>query len=588
MKKFFLFFILFLALPLFSVSAQQRSERWVCLKAVPKDVHSASVSVDPEAKLLANSKTYIFECFSTSECTSGNAILDQTVFGKNSFGEIGTNYGYKFEGSTLPSNPLMSDGSGSIAPFTWQSSTPASHERRWLALNYLAPTAIQGTGEEKTQQIGTFNFEEAINQSNCVSIAWDPYGRVFDSQTLDPINKATVTLLKKRDDGAFTMMTPADLLGGNILNPQTTKEDGGFSFVVPDGTYKLSVTQDSYTFPEQLANIQSNYPRIYSDIYPGKTGEEIVQFRTIQHKDVPLAPKSISQTTEAKLMEYFEDLNKSTLTVYIKGRISHPFARIKAYSLKPDPISKEDVRYRLLTKTPVRADAKGNFTLKINQANFEPDENFGAITWEKVDLTKSANLVEKIKNWFYSLVGQVDAQVVLASSFRFEPIPNYLEGYTYDSQGKVIPNATVSIILDFSNKPAYQVKADENGYFKVASEFLPSMPYHVSYTASSGQVVPTSTSKFIVQNQGLIENSKININQFKNEQGNVITGAPKPITTADNFQGGTTENQGASYSQTNTPSVSTMLFLIFTIFALLIITVVVILSIYIKGKRETV
>ncbi|MBI5127255.1 carboxypeptidase regulatory-like domain-containing protein [Candidatus Roizmanbacteria bacterium] len=544
-KKILLSLFLFLALPLFlfSISAQEKSERWVCLKAERAEVHSATVSVDPGSKLLPASNTYVFECLSSSDCTSGNATVDLEVFGKNNLGDMQGKYGYNFEGSSLASNPVMSDGAGEVPPFTWQSSSEG-HDRRWLAMNYLEPIPAMGQGDESTQQIGTFSFEEAINKDSCVALSWDPYGRLFDSSTLEPVSGASVTLLVKRGDGSFTMMTPADLLGGNIINPQTTKEDGGFSFVVPDGTYKLSVAIGSYSFPEQLANLQSNYYRIYSDIYPSQTGEEIVQAGVIQHRDIPLTPKSASQSNEAKLMDNFYDLDKVTSTIYVKGRVSHPFAQIKAYSLKPDPVLNENVRYRLLTEVPVKADALGSFTLKIDQSKFEPDENFGDITVEKVDLTQSANLVQKIKNWFFGLIGQVDAQVVLASNFRFEPIPNYLEGYAYDAQGNAIPNAKVSVLLSFSNKPAYQSEADENGYFRIGSEFLPSMPYRVKFTSPTGQVTETTTSRFIVQNQSLIEDSQIKVNQFKNAQGEVLTPPPSNESTTPEGQSNGVINQG--------------------------------------------
>lgn len=527
MRKILVMLAFFLVLPFLfsSVFAQQKSERWVCLNADRAAVHSASVSVDPGSPLLPNSETYVFECLSDSNCTSGNATVDQEVFGKNNLAEMQNKYGYQFQGATLSSNPTMSDGAGNITAFTWKSATPESHSRRWLAMNYFEPVPEMGLGDEATQQQGTFAFETALNKSDCVSLSWDPYGRVFDSLTLDPVSGASVTLLKMREDGSFSMMTPNDLLGGNIINPQQTREDGGFSFVVPDGTYKLSVSHSGYIFPEQTVNIHSNYMRIYSDIYPDSTGEEIVQQGVIQHRDIPISPKSSPQSNQVKLMEYFYDLDKGTSTVYVKGRVSHPFARIKVYSLKPDPVLAENVRYRLLTETPIIADALGSFSLAIDQISFEPDETFGDITMEKVDLTNSVNLVNKVKNWLIGLFGrQVNAQATLASNFRFDPIPNYLEGYAYDAANNTIPNATVSVLMKFSNKPAYQTTADETGYFRVPSEFLPSMPYRIRYTSpESGQMTETSTSRFIVQNQPVLENGEINVNQFQDLKGEVVS-----------------------------------------------------------------
>jgi len=585
-KKFFfsvIFLFLALAFSSFSVQAQQLSERWVCLNAnQAADGHTANVSVDPEAKLLVNNETYVFECLPNSECTSGNADLDQQVFGRNNLQSLNSQYGYLFEGSTLPSNPLMSDGEGNIPTFTWQSSTPASHARRWLALNYFEPIPDMGTGEEKTQQVGTFSFETVVNQSDCVSLSWDPYGRVFDSKTLEPVNKTSVTLLKKRESGAFTMMTPADLLGGSILNPQLTKEDGGFSFVVPDGTYKLTVSNSDYVFPEKIINLQSNYSKIYSDIYPDQTGEEIVQKGAIQHRDIPLKQVLVGLEPNAKLMEYFYDLNKPTSTVIVKGRVSHPFAKIKAYSLKPDPVSQENVRYRLLTKNPVSADKLGNFILRVDQSHFEPTESFGEITVEKIDLTQPS-LVEKIKQWLFGFIGKVNAQTMIASSIRLEPILNHLEGYAYDAGGEVLPNSTVSIYLNFSNKPSYQTKTDDKGYYQISSEFLPSMPYRIAYTTTAGQVVKTSTNKFIVQNSDSIVASDIKINQFTDKEGKVIAPPKKAPGITDDKK---TPDQNLPTNE-SPKFLSTSLPLILIIIVLFMLLAIAAAVVFIKKRKDT-
>ena len=595
MKKIFILLLFFLFL-LFSpyIKAQEMSQRWVCLKAERLDVRKALISVDPDSKLLPNSNTYIFECFSPSECTSGTSELDQQVFGKDNLAEMKNKYEYNFEGSTLASNPIKSDNNGFIPSFTWQSSS-IEHERRWLALNYFDPNSKIETGDEKSHQLGTFNLEEAVNNSKCVSISWDPYGVVFDSKTLEPIYNANVTLLKKRVNNNFTIVTPDDLLGGNIINPQQTKEDGRFSFVVPDGTYKLFVTHPYYNFPEKVINIHRNYSKIYSDIYPDNTGEEIIQAGKIQHRDIPLNPKSKSLSNEAKLMEYFYDLNKLDSKIYIKGRTSMPFVKIKAYSTKPDQKTNNIVRYRLLTKNPIISDKTGAFNLIIDQSKFEATEIFGDIVLEKTDLTGSLNFGEKIKNWFFGLINKVNAEVVLASSYRFEPILNYIEGYAYDSEKKIIPNAKVLVVLNFSNKPAYQTNADEKGYFKISSKFLPSMPYRLVFVDQLGKSIPTNTSKFIAQNQNLIKNSKININQFKeikNESNAVISKSISP-TTKDFFnqKNNNPNNLNANLTnqiqKTNQSNLNNnILALILTIIIFLIIGLIFVFIYFIKKTQR--
>ncbi len=603
LHKFFLsiFLLLFFITPFSLVQAQELSERWVCLKAVHcweqkeeseaciiKNGHRVLLTAEPDAKPLPNKETYIIECLATATgqtCTAGTKDLDILIYGIDNTAVLGGSDDYRFEGLfatdgiTSISNPVNSKGDGNINPTYWQSYSKGN-DRKFLALNYFEPIPDLGTGEERTQQIGTFSFENAANQSDCVSIAWDPYGRVFDSQTLEPVNRTSVTLLKKRADGAFTMMTPADLLGGNILNPQITEEDGGFSFVVTDGIYKLIASHSNYVFPEQTVNLQSNYSKIYSNIYPDQTGEEIVQKGAIQQRDIPLKQVLVGLETSAKLMEYFYDLDKLTSTVIIKGRVSHPFAKIKAHSIKPDPVSQENVRYRLLPET-ASADKLGHFILRLDQSKFESTEIFGEITIEKIDLTQ-LSFTKKIKQWLLGFISKVNAQTRIATSVRLEPILNYLEGYAYDAGGEVLPNATVSIYLNFSNKPAYQTKTDDKGYYQISSEFLPSMPYRIAYTTTASQVVKTSTAKFIAQNSNSIVASDIKINQFKNEKGETITAVPERKTTPGDFQ-----KNGESTSPKQPKSLlSTTLPLILTI-TIFIIAAIGILVIYIKKKRET-
>ncbi|KKP86103.1 MAG: hypothetical protein UR89_C0033G0006 [Candidatus Roizmanbacteria bacterium GW2011_GWA2_35_8] len=599
LRKFFLsiFFLLFFITPFSLVDAQQRSERWVCLNAVHcweekpeseaciiKNGHRVLLTAEPDAKLLPNKETYIIECLATVTgqiCTAGTTDLDMLVYGIDNTAALKASDDYLFEGlfaadgTTSINNPISSKEDGNIDPAYWQSYSKGN-DRKFLALNYFEPIPDMGPGEEKTQQVGTFSFENAANQSDCISISWDPYGRVFDSQTLEPVNKTTVTLLKKRNDGSFTIVTPADLLGGSILNPQTTEEDGDFSFVVPDGIYKLTASQSNYVFPEQTVNLQSNYSKIYSDIYPDQTGEEIVQQGTFQHRDIPLKQVIVGLETSPKLMEYFYDLNKPTSTAIVTGRVSHPFAKIKAYSLKPNSVSQENVRYRLLPET-VSADKLGHFVLEVDQSQFEPTESFGEITIQKIDLTQPS-LVEKFKQWLLGFISKVNAQTTIASSIRLEPIFNHLEGYAYNAGGEVLPNATVSIYLSFSNKPSYQTKTDDKGYYQISSEFLPSMPYRITYTTTAGQIVKTSTSQFIAQNSDSIVASDIKINQFTNKEGKVITPplpekAPGIADSERDSSQNLPVNKSSKFLSTSLPLILTIIVL----FLLLVVTVAVVL-----------
>lgn len=597
----FLIFINFIFSSFSSVLAQQKSERWVCLNAKKIGVHEAEVSVSDDKKLLPNSDTYIFECLSNNDCTSGNSQVDLQVFKIDKLSQLQTELDYGLDSTTLSSNPIKSDNQGKIPTFNWESHTARNYQRRWLALNYIDVNDDLGTGDQTSQQIGSISFEEAFSKSDCIAFSWDPYGRVFDSQTLEPISGASVSLLVKRANGSFSLMTPADLLGGNIINPQTTLEDGMFSFVVPDGTYKLIVNKGDYSFPLINSNdLNSNYYKIYSDIYPLKTGEEIIQKGAIQHRDIPFKPKSISQSNQVKLMEYFEDLDKVNSTIIIQGRVSHPLTQIKAYSLKINEANQQ-TRYRLLTETPIKADNYGKFRIVVDQSNFEPGEFFGDLVFEKTNLTQLSLIKNKILEFLSKFIKNVNAQVLLASSFRFEPILNYIEGYAYDNNGQVIPNAKVSLILNFSNNPSYTTIADEKGYYKISSENIPSMPYRIVYSTATGQSIQASTSKFIAQNITQIKENKININSFNKTTDQKINVKISPssvhnlptssniIKTKESYNLINQNNQTNNKTNTNNQSIvnKNNIFIILTVLIFILLIGALVIAYFIFQKNKT-
>ncbi len=538
-----LFFLIFF--PKFSY-AQQLSQHWVCLNVVkcnedPQKVcsgkgvkgHRARLTTKSEASVLANDpNTYIIECVATDKgqiCTTGSSATDQIVFSHNNVQDLQNQVDYAFQGNFLspplgdgltlanPQNPVQSSSQGGIGPYEWQSKTKKPRDRQFLALNYFdAGNAVFGQGG---QQQGTLIFD--TSSGPCVSIRWDPFGRSFDSQNLEPIFGVRVELDKKRDNGGFTFYNPNEVSGGSLVNPYYTEEDGIFSFVVPDGTYKLSPAKANYTFPNNSSQfpLNPNYTKIYTNIYPNQAGEDIVQQGTVQQRDIPLDAVVPQPGSPVKLMEYFYDLDKKTRQLKIQGRVSHPLTTINAWALTGN------VRNR--TVATVVADSFGEFNLNIDETSFEPTETFGELEYIKSDiykLTRNNNVfVSLIDRFMGFFVSKTQAQVLSTNTLRFDPIPNYLEGYAYDSAGKPILNATVSIFLTFSKKPYSQTKADSTGYFKITSEFLPSMPYTISYTSPTGVVSTLTTAQFISGNKDFIKSNNVNLNGYKNSQGKDIS-----------------------------------------------------------------
>lgn len=72
----------------------------------------------------------------------------------------------------------------------------------------------------------------------------DPYGIVSDTQTGKPIAGAIVLLYQRNPDGTDILWPGAQY--DNQKNPQMTREDGAFSFLVPPGTYYLLAKREGY------------------------------------------------------------------------------------------------------------------------------------------------------------------------------------------------------------------------------------------------------------------------------------------------------------------------------------------------------
>lgn len=542
------------------------SQRWVCLEPqpctrtfieqggnCPGGVAShrfvIGESSDPLSRPLKGdgNKIYVFQCIVSDDgrtCTTGNPAVDKEALGvqNENFAQLRQKYQYEFlgfrqgQGATAP-NPVVLSNNSTFGPYSWTSKTPSHLPSIWLALNLVTEEEQgeqQNTGNNKTQQQAQLNFERVAN--NCKIQSFDPYGIVFDSQTLEPIPQANVELSVK-DGDKFRRVTTNDTPG--ITNPFITNADGLFSFVVPDGTYKLSLS--NATILENASDssaLHPNFSKIYSDIY--KPDEEIVQVGKIQHRDIPVATKGTNNPVKVISRDVVLDAGSRQMS--ITGKVSHPCTKINAYS------KKNNARFKLVKS--VSADKTGNFTLSIDQAAFEPTEVFGELEYQKVDLRTvescgAANVAAQsfwnkmigfIKN--INIIPVANAQESVSQSI--DPIPTYLEGVAYDKAGKPIPNATVGIYLTFSDRPYYQTTADEKGMFRISSSHIPAMPYSLKYKTVTGAIIEKTTTEFITQNSSYIEEKKVALYANVSEKGEV-----KKFPTAGpsgTQQGGTAQN----------------------------------------------
>lgn len=540
--------------------------QWHCLQSVvcsAKGANCASgegVVPGHRAKLTTkstdlparNSQTGVFVCVGTKQgniCTSGDGKFDSNMLGYDGVAKLGQVVGYKFQGlftsKTTPVEPSSIYANNSrklslktgtntykiIEPLEMQDYTPSGLPRKWLALNLITPEVLSVGGQGGEQQ-GTFTFEGALGR--CTSISWDPYGIIFDSQSLEPVEGVKVTLTKQRADGKFTIALGDDI--PSILNPITTIEDGAFEFFVPNGTYRLDLATSGFTYPS-TAKLNPNYSKIYSEIY---YGEDIVEKGATEHRDVPIDSKTTPYHSAVKVMAYFPLLDKGTNEMVIQGRVSHPLTKINIFGKKPSGDKAQTyVRTKLLTS--LTADKTGQFDIRYNMNKLAPTEIIGDIEFVKPD--------------YMTMKDSVSTTTAKNDTLVVEPIPNYLEGYAYDVSGRPIPNATVGVYLNLSNKPAYETTADANGFYRISSEYLPSMSYAIRYSGSNGSNAIT-TSQFVAQNAKYLETQKSNLFVFKDKKGKTFSQEQREKFTSDAAIQPTDTNEPSAESTTQKQQIS--------------------------------
>jgi hypothetical protein len=629
-KKFLsLFLYIFLCLffyltPLSSVSGQENLDKtvnYICLKKIhcnnenssctSKHVHRVQLSTDPKKKFPQNKEVYIAECVYYTEnnqivgtCTTGSDNLDQQIFKANNFSILSNKIGYslsrnenygifKIENNqAIKINPqsFTTNAAGETPVLEWQSYTPQGNDRKWYGFFITQTQEEQQMGQGGLQQ-GKVEFPP-FQDKDCAAISWDPAGRVFDAKTLEPIPNVQVMLLKNYD-GQYADARRSEL---TIVNPYITLEDGGFSFYVTNGEYKLEPTHVNYDFPiENLNEINQNYKNIYVNprygksgepktlIYPSQTGEVITVNDRMEFRDIPLKPKNnIGYTYPLKIYSFNQQLDKLTQELVFSGKASHPFTKVTLYKKFFDEGGQEISQIY----GTYLSDNLGKLRFSIPISTLSQNETITDAQFEKSDLTNlnfnQQSLMKKIKSLLTIIFKKVSAQQSNVVTLKINPILPRLEGFAYDENRKVLPNTKVGIYLSFSNIPYYTTKTDEKGYFQIPSSKLPNEPYEIRYQTEDKETIKLSTSKFLSQNASYLTKNKINLNQVVDEKGKVITPtkiSPTKTTTGFNSyfpsrQSPTSTSQTPSSSSTGKTNVILLtvlilLILITTVFALL-------------------
>ncbi|PIY69043.1 hypothetical protein COY90_02710 [Candidatus Roizmanbacteria bacterium CG_4_10_14_0_8_um_filter_39_9] len=200
--------------------------------------------------------------------------------------------------------------------------------------NFPGPTTAEEeeteetpAGEDNSQHLSNLTYEQIAvtgtppegEEQQCVFIAWDPYGRVFDTQSLEPLPGIRVSLIDNNTQQPVIQIEK---------NFDITKADGLFNILVNrPGLYKIGtdvpLTYDYIPNPK----LNPEYTKIYSDLYyPDTVYEEKQGVPT--HHDIPLQPKGAPYYSDGvEVMSNSSGINMGDYWLYT-GRVSHPFAYV--------------------------------------------------------------------------------------------------------------------------------------------------------------------------------------------------------------------------------------------------------------------
>ncbi len=456
-----------------------------------------------------NTEVFIAGCINTGSgihCTTGDEQLDERLNNLPGGDMMTPDPSYQFKALT---NPVTTDANGNLEVIV-RSFSPqvTSHifNAYYIIEQDVSPTIVEtNTPDSAEESLHLQSFEQITTTPVPKTlrrprrdrprgqrfIDWDPKGRTFDIRSLEPITGIEVTLLDN-----FKNL----FVYKSIINPQIVQANGEFNFWVPNGIYYLHLAKlpETHTWPIEMDKVHPNYSLAYYCDPEVKDGENltvplyynqfsIIEFNKLVHCDVPLDPGTNTPIrTPVKIIDFGLNRNTADGSLTYSGKVSHPFTKVQLMAQSTERIIQE-----------VEADKLGFWRTTLLTGSY-PLTNNGVpdkivLRYIKKDLTA---------NEVFEPIGGI----------TFEPLLNYLEGYAYDQNGDIIASARVGIKQKNSDKVMYLATADARGYFRIGSQYLPSLPYDLVFSNpnnNSNEVL--TSSQFLAQNQEYLQSKQLNL-----------------------------------------------------------------------------
>ncbi|MFA6390590.1 MAG: carboxypeptidase-like regulatory domain-containing protein [Patescibacteria group bacterium] len=335
---------------------------------------------------------------------------------------------------------------------------------------------LKGLG---TQQIGT---PTDGTKEKCVNIAWDPYGRLFDGVSLEPLNKdeATVTLLDKNGNQA-------------LIPNNNVKIDrlGKYNIMVrEDGEYKLNVIPyTSHKFTNFSPDIR--YKSLYETIFMPLDPAFFESSSNPKRVDIALKPADTpyKRPIEVVQNEYKQVWTGGKKYIKITLRVTHPLSLVKL--IVNNIVVKDNGDGELL---PTMTDKNGFWKVLVRDYKVLSQNGF------RIQVAKNPA--------YYLYAGQSDDKITL----DYDQILPYVEGYAYDGSGKIIANAIIQVKLKMNGSTFYQTNTNENGYFIIQPKNLPPLDYYFIFVdpKDKSEYIKT-TAKFVSDNNVYLTQEKIDL-----------------------------------------------------------------------------
>ncbi|MBI5127171.1 carboxypeptidase regulatory-like domain-containing protein [Candidatus Roizmanbacteria bacterium] len=502
-----------------------------------------------------------------NNCTVYDAVKDTRYFGQPGGGLPNVTVGGGTDPHKFPPGEFK-DISGAI-------SNPSDHV--WYsiyAIHEPLSVARGGEGRDPSQQLSETEFQVAGSEGQCLSVYWDPYGRVFDSISLEPLgmNEAKVTLLDEAGNFVNTPSnnTPIDDLGKYNI------------FLEVDGKYKLKVdSMANHDFVQVTPN--SLYSELYEKLYISGGPAFFESKNDPQRYDIPVKPKNTPYHREPTTIFKTQDIvwNLGQEYAKIEFRVSHPRTKI---------VTNLSSGWVCTQTESVYSDKEGFCTIMI-KASDVPQEGVDIeyildSKYYPLSTNPVTRLFDKIISFF---VKEVKAQQSIKiedstsdeNTVHFDPILRHVEGFAYYANKEPIPGAKINVRL-LNKSIYYTATADDSGFFTIYKKNLPPLEFYLEIVDSvSGKTTIQTTSEFVKSNDSYLETEKINLMAGTKYDQPIINPKTGELNDIVKTISPTPANKVGTSNANSSRSI--IMIIIFAILLLLLVTAGVI--IYIKRNK---